>query len=104
MANLFVLWGKSWAKSANLFIKRGGFRIGVNYFLERNRSMQKLGLMRSEDDDERPERKFTRRNSYTHTHTMIVGTTEERLLRRRSNRSDMDVDWLSVEMVFGMLL
>ena len=38
---------------------------------------------------------------FTRTHTMIVGTTEERLLRRRSNRSDMDVDWLSVEMVFG---
>lgn len=42
-------------------------------FLERNRSMQKLGLMRSQDDDEMPERKFTR----TRTHTMIVGTTEE---------------------------
>ena len=47
--------------------------------------MQKLGLMRSQDDDEMPERKFTR----TRKHTMIVGTTEERLLCRRSNRSDI---------------
>ena len=55
--------------------------------------MQNLGLMRSQDDDEMPERKFTR----TRTHTMIFGTRD-----CFAGGSDVDVDWLSVEMVLGM--